>query len=831
MRTKTKSSVIQISLLLVILVANGLKAEVEEHVASGDLSPSTKKIFYFSQQNNSHHRPASFLSSMRQEFGERGIQFTTSTNRDDLNLDNLNQYEGSFFFGNHDAFSPAQTSALESYIQSGGGMVGMHVIAYVARSNETLARILGGAFRGHHSIAQFTAKLIQAPGKLPDNLAIHPNFPFEENETYSVDLNHPILQGLSPYSSFDEPYLHQNLNPDITLLSYREDHGGWDEPYTWVRNEQNGRIFYHANGHDARTWSQPNFRELMIRGTLWASKTRQQKYLELFPPIMSASGDMQYLALVQTNDGARFALHSGGRQTAMSGLQVPGDNENFSYRISSDTTHAILNNQRVVLTPKVLLAGQELSSLLVGHPQYPAVIAIENGSADPIEAGFTFSPDQTFSFVTDSRQAVIFSASIEDSAGGNQKRIIALHDGESVIPILIEGDSLNSNDFPLVSSIPDTPMVFSANGNIAVMAEIKSNQGESQSVILTGNTGDFYPHVSAFQSYNGLPKDSMISEFHSPISLKEDDLIFSGRLSGGAIDQADDQFVATISEGGELDLIIREGDVIEGHNLLLTLDLLPPIPQKREILVMGSLRNDLALISARAGRSPIVLARENQALVTNEQNYSITKLHAESLMSEGNQAVMLATLRATDNENEISALLQIGSGTIRALVIEGHEIDRAEKSFIISEIHCPPSGAQGSGLKNNELRLKVSSVAGASLIIGIPNIDDLDQDGLSDTLENAFGNSILEPNASIPPGYPKITHDDTGKLYLTFWEPITASPSLEYRIEKSENMKIWTIISPEILLASDQTNLPENYRRMIVPIPNEPGPRFYRLAF
>jgi hypothetical protein len=27
----------------VILVANGLKAEVEEHVASGDLSPSTKK--------------------------------------------------------------------------------------------------------------------------------------------------------------------------------------------------------------------------------------------------------------------------------------------------------------------------------------------------------------------------------------------------------------------------------------------------------------------------------------------------------------------------------------------------------------------------------------------------------------------------------------------------------------------------------------------------------------------------------------------------------------------------------------------------------------------
>ncbi|MDB4470512.1 hypothetical protein N9046_09315, partial [Akkermansiaceae bacterium] len=324
---------------------------------------------------------------------------------------------------------------------------------------------------------------------------------------------------------------------------------------------------------------------------------------------------------------------------------------------------------------------------------------------------------------------------------------------------------------------------------------------------------------------------STISEFIAPISLKEGNLIFSGYLSGGSVNQTDDQFVATISKAGELDLIIQEGDLIEGQNLLLTLDLLPPIPQKRGVLVLGSLGNDLALISASGGRPPKVLARENQTLVTHEQDYSITKLHAESLISEGNQAVLLATLRATDSEDEISALLQIGSGTIRPLVIEGHKINRSEESFIVSEIYFRPSGAQGSGLKNNDLRLKVSSSAGASLIIGIPDIDDLDQDGFSDTLESAFGNSILEPNASIPPGYPKITHDVTGQLYLNFWEPIAAGPGLEYRIETSENLKIWTTISPEILPASDQTNLPENYRRMVAPIPDEGGPRFYRLAF
>ncbi|MDC0302615.1 hypothetical protein OAL23_00445, partial [bacterium] len=96
-----KSSLNQILPILGTLAAGDLFAEIQIYAKAGDPAPSTQKIFYFSRQNNSHHRPASFLSSVRQEFGERGIQFTTSTDRNDLNLGNLNQYDGTFFFGNH----------------------------------------------------------------------------------------------------------------------------------------------------------------------------------------------------------------------------------------------------------------------------------------------------------------------------------------------------------------------------------------------------------------------------------------------------------------------------------------------------------------------------------------------------------------------------------------------------------------------------------------------------------------------------------------------------------------------------------------------------------
>src|SRR5690606_39902159 len=50
-----------------------------------------------------------------------------------------------------------------------------------------------------------------------------------------------------------------------TVLMLRE-----DEPWTWVREQGKGRVFYTAYGHDERTWSQLEFHDLLIRGILWA---------------------------------------------------------------------------------------------------------------------------------------------------------------------------------------------------------------------------------------------------------------------------------------------------------------------------------------------------------------------------------------------------------------------------------------------------------------------------------------------------------------------------------------------------------------------------------
>jgi len=43
-----------------------------------------------------------------------------------------------------------------------------------------------------------------------------------------------------------------------------------NEPWTWVRTQGKGRVFYTASGHDQRTWGEPEFVQLLKSGILWS---------------------------------------------------------------------------------------------------------------------------------------------------------------------------------------------------------------------------------------------------------------------------------------------------------------------------------------------------------------------------------------------------------------------------------------------------------------------------------------------------------------------------------------------------------------------------------
>ena len=102
------------------------------------------------------------------------------------------------------------------------------------------------------------------------------------------------MQGVKSFETWDETYVNNQLAEDIRVLMAREERGGY-EPYTWVRRQGKGRVFYTAFGHDERAWKNKGFQRLLEQGIRWAAgtaKAAQVKPLWPAPIMITSRSDM-----------------------------------------------------------------------------------------------------------------------------------------------------------------------------------------------------------------------------------------------------------------------------------------------------------------------------------------------------------------------------------------------------------------------------------------------------------------------------------------------------------------------------------------------------------
>ena len=79
------------------------------------------------------------------------------------------------------------------------------------------------------------------------------------------------MKGFKGFESWDETYVHTKHNEKRPHRSGIPRGRTNKEPWTWVRTQGKGRVFYTAWGHDQRTWSNPGFQNLVERGIRWAT--------------------------------------------------------------------------------------------------------------------------------------------------------------------------------------------------------------------------------------------------------------------------------------------------------------------------------------------------------------------------------------------------------------------------------------------------------------------------------------------------------------------------------------------------------------------------------
>ncbi len=194
--------------------------------------------------DNGHHRPRERFAQLQPVLARRGIELVYTDRVADLNPKTLTGYDALAVYANTESIAPDQEQALLDYVASGHGFVPLHCASYCFLNSPKYIALVGAQFQ-RHGTGVFRTKLS------------HPD--------------QPIMQGFGGFESWDETYVHHKHNEtDRTVLEYRTE-GEGEEPWTWVRTQGKGRVFYTAWGHDERTWSNPGFQNLVERGIRWAA--------------------------------------------------------------------------------------------------------------------------------------------------------------------------------------------------------------------------------------------------------------------------------------------------------------------------------------------------------------------------------------------------------------------------------------------------------------------------------------------------------------------------------------------------------------------------------
>jgi hypothetical protein len=95
---------------------------------------------------------------------------------------------------------------------------------------------------------------------------------FQEIPVEIADAAHPIAQGLTPFTLFDEPYdMPSALESDGNHIVLKSGNPVNMESMLWTRRFRDSRVFCFQSGHDARVFNHDSYRQAMHNAIRWAA--------------------------------------------------------------------------------------------------------------------------------------------------------------------------------------------------------------------------------------------------------------------------------------------------------------------------------------------------------------------------------------------------------------------------------------------------------------------------------------------------------------------------------------------------------------------------------
>jgi uncharacterized protein len=198
--------------------------------AAATTAGRTIKVLFLAPEEQTPHDPVKMVTAIAPVLARRGIQLIYATKTlDAIDPARLAYYDALIVYGDKLTLTPAQEKAVTDFVATGHGLVALHGAAELS--------LVGARLQGQGS--EFTAEIVQ-----PSN---------------------PVLQGIQPFAAWEEPIASGAAGSDRTVLMQRD-----GQPWTWLRTQGKGRIFFTGYGHDERTWGNPAFQNLVEKGIVWS---------------------------------------------------------------------------------------------------------------------------------------------------------------------------------------------------------------------------------------------------------------------------------------------------------------------------------------------------------------------------------------------------------------------------------------------------------------------------------------------------------------------------------------------------------------------------------
>ncbi|MXX96675.1 MAG: hypothetical protein F4065_01945 [Rhodothermaceae bacterium] len=185
---------------------------------------------------------------------EHDFGVVATEDADYFRADSLQRFRAVVFLNTSgDVFDADQEEGLMTYLQSGGGWVGIHGAATTEYDWEWYGGLVGAYFSDH-------------PDVQPADIVVTDRF-------------HPSTKGLPPLWNHTDEWYNYRLNPraNVHVLavvkesSYEGGAMGDDHPIAWAHHYDGGRAWYTGLGHTVESYDDPHVRSHLLGGIQWAA--------------------------------------------------------------------------------------------------------------------------------------------------------------------------------------------------------------------------------------------------------------------------------------------------------------------------------------------------------------------------------------------------------------------------------------------------------------------------------------------------------------------------------------------------------------------------------